>query len=124
MYDAEGDEVTVSAPAKMAVCHDCEGEGCVLTASIRNHAYSQEEFAEAFYDDRDGDLEDGQSPAEQYFRHGGRYDVVCPTCKGRNVVLVLDREACDAELLASIDKRDKEEAEYNRVCAMERRMGA
>lgn len=33
-------------PHKNAVCSDCEGEGRVLTQSIREHAYTPEELHE------------------------------------------------------------------------------
>lgn len=76
----EGDEITYEWPAMYAVCSDCEGYGMVLTESIRQHAYSAEEFAEAFDDEE----------REEYFKRGGRYDVQCPTCRGERVEVVLD----------------------------------
>lgn len=124
----DGEPVVFEFPGKRIVCDDCDGEGSVLTPSIRNHCYSAEEFQREFYDDRDGDLEDGDSDADHYFRRGGKYDVVCPTCKGKNVITVIDEEACDTE-----DLKDKlaKKAEWDEECyqsdlerAAERRMGA
>lgn len=70
-------------PATFRVCHDCEGHGTVLNPSMREHAYTQEEFERDFNDE----------DRAQYFKRGGIYDVTCPTCKGRNVVLVGDQES-------------------------------
>ncbi len=107
----------VEFPSKKEVCDDCEGYGKVLNASMRNHAYSAEEFAESF------DEED----AHEYFRRGGKYDVVCPTCKGKNVVDVVDESAFSVEhkaLWKQIQKQEEEEAMFDRICDMERMMGA
>lgn len=48
---------------------------------LRGHCFSMEEFEETFEDVED---------TSEYFRRGGRYDQVCPTCKGENVILVID----------------------------------
>lgn len=116
IYDEDGNEEIVDLPAKMEVCHNCEGEGYVLNESMRYHAYSAEEFYESF------DEED----REEYFKRGGIYDVVCPTCKGKNVVPVIDRAFCqnDPELKAALDKVDEMEEEnrqYEAECRAERR---
>ena len=82
------DEVAVQLPSKNEVCPRCEGHGTHLTPSIGEHAYSMEEFHEAFDDD--------ESRGE-YFRRGGIYDVTCEKCHGRNVIAVVDEDACTAE---------------------------
>ena len=79
------EEVTTQLPSKNEVCSRCEGFGTHLTPSIGEHAYTAEEFAEAFDDD--------ESRAE-YFKRGGIYDVACHECHGRNVVTVVDEDAC------------------------------
>jgi len=85
-FDCETEEeVCVALPHKNEVCPKCEGYGTHLTESIGNHAYSSEEFEEAFPEDED---------KEQYFRRGGIYDVQCTRCGGKRVVLVVDEEAC------------------------------
>lgn len=85
-YDDDDDdnEIESTLPGKMEVCSDCGGESYVLSPSIRNHCYSQEEFDESFDDEE----------REEYFTRGGRYDVICPTCNGKNVVvgIAMDRE--------------------------------
>jgi hypothetical protein len=74
------DDVKVLLPARFEVCDDCEGHGTVLNESMRSHCYTTDEFNEVFDDD----------DREHYFRHGGKYDVVCPTCAGKRVVPALD----------------------------------
>ena len=32
----------------------------------------------------------------------------CPTCKGANVIDVIDRGACDVEILAEYDRQEEE----------------
>mgnify|MGYP006365238893 FL=1 len=58
--------------AKWIVCPECKGEGSHMTPSLRNEAFTREDF------DADPDFEEG------YF--GGRYDVTCTLCKGARVV--------------------------------------
>lgn len=115
----DGEPVVFEFPGKRIVCDDCEGEGSVLTPSIRNHCYSAEEFNEEYDDEED---------RQAYFQRGGKYDVQCPTCKGKNVITVIDEEACNTEDLK--DKLAKKQ-EYDEECyrsdfesAAERRMGA
>ena len=117
----KGEEVTLTLPARFEVCDDCCGEGYVLCDGMRGHAYSQEEFEEAFDDDED---------REAYFTRGGKYDQVCPTCAGKNVVPVIDEENIPAKLKAQYEQYEKQaeeaaqyEAEYQAECAMERRFG-
>lgn len=89
IYDEDDDiEREVELPACYEVCPDCEGHGSHLTPSIRNHAYSMEEFNDAFYEDDE---------KEEYFKRGGRYDVVCGTCSGKRVVLVVDERHLSPE---------------------------
>lgn len=85
MYENDdGEEIEFDVPWKNEVCDDCEGHGTHLTPSIRNHAYSQEEFAEAFDDDED---------REHYFQRGGKYDVPCETCHGNKVMPTPNEDA-------------------------------
>ena len=112
-------EVERELPAVFEVCDRCEGHGTHLTPSIGEHAYSREEFEEAFSEDEDRDA---------YFRRGGIYDVVCQTCHGENVVSVVDRDACQrdpklAALLAEYDAQQRDDEAYERDCEAERRMG-
>lgn len=117
-YDDEGDEIEGELPAKHEVCGRCEGHGAHLRPAIGEYAYTREEFDEAFDDDES---------REQYFKRGGIYDVVCEDCQGRNVVLVVDEKACRTDeqkaLLKQYEKSVREEADFERECAHERRMG-
>ncbi len=84
-YDDNGESIMETLPAKFIVCPMCEGHGTVLNPSMRNHCYSFDEFNETFHDDED---------RAAYFQRGSKYDVQCPNCKGKNVVLVVDEDAC------------------------------
>lgn len=117
--DDGGNEIEASLPAKHEVCGRCEGYGTHLTPSIGEHAYSMEEFHEAFSDDED---------REAYFQRGGKYDVVCEDCNGKRVVLVVDEKACERnpelkELVEIYYKYVRAETEYEWVCAAERKFG-
>ena len=82
-YDENGDEVKHSFPATNEVCDRCEGFGTHLHPDIGSHGYSVEEFNEAFFEDED---------REAYFSRGGKYDVSCEECHGKNVVAVVDED--------------------------------
>lgn len=114
----DGEIVVYEFPSKFEVCHTCNGHGTHLNPSIGEHAYTADEFNEAFFDDED---------KEEYFRHGGKYDVTCETCKGKNVISVIDELACNSpelkESLKLYHEKLKTDAEYARECAYERRMG-
>lgn len=106
-------------PACFEVCPGCDGHGTHLHPAIGEHAYSSDEFAEAFDSDED---------RAQYFTRGGLYDVECSECDGKRVVLVVDHEAASrthrgrrllALHLALVD-RDAEHAATRRH---EERMG-
>ena len=86
--DEDDSEVEYTFPAKNEVCDRCEGTGSILNPNIGNHAYSSEEFFEAFPDEED---------REQYFKRGGIYDVECYDCKGKNVIKVVDEKRLNKE---------------------------
>lgn len=110
-YDEEDNEITSTLPGKMEVCSDCGGQSYVLTPGMRGHCYTQEEFNESFDDEE----------REQYFTRGGRYDVICPTCKGNNVVVAIDYDECKKEPHATMLKRYEEIEEMHRQnAAMDR----
>lgn len=117
-YGDDDEELTHDFPAKLEVCHNCGGEGFVLNPSMRGHAYSREEFQEEFHDEED---------REQYFKRGGIYDVVCPTCQGKNVELVIDESAFSKDDETAFAKYQELQSELANLDAMEdaeRRMGA
>jgi hypothetical protein len=113
----EGEEVELNLPSKMEVCWDCKGHGTVLTAGMRDHAYSMEEFNESFDDEED---------RQAYFQRGGKYDVSCPTCHGANVMPVVDEEhipekdkAAYSEYLKSEEQKAQWDAEDRATERME-----
>lgn len=75
-------------PARYEVCDRCRGHGQICNPSIGAITSSE------WHEDWD--------PEEQEAYLEGRYDVICPECKGRNVVLVVDEEACKNEPLKSL----------------------
>jgi RecJ-like exonuclease len=107
-------------PAKFEVCPCCQGHGTHLAASLGGYAYTQEEFYESFSDEVD---------RAEYFKRGGIYDVLCEECRGRNVVLVVDEEAClcDPRLKPIFEawrEQEEERALFERECRAERAMEA
>lgn len=120
LYDEDGTETEHQLPSKMEVCPRCEGHGTHLTPSIGEHAYSAEEFYESFSEPED---------REEYFKRGGIYDVTCYTCKGANVIQVVDEDAClRDEKLKSIflswQEQEEESAAFEAECRVEREMEA
>lgn len=106
------DETEHELPAKYEVCGRCEGSGKHLNQSIGGHAYSAEEFDEAF--------PDGEQ-REQYFQRGGIYDVPCAECGGERVVLVVDERACRVGPLREVLRQwRRQEAERARSEAEDR----
>lgn len=113
--DIDEETETMLVPARMEVCPECEGHGSVLTQGLRGEVI---DFSDWDDDEREG-----------YFN--GRYDVMCPCCKGANVIPVPDEESMNAEQLAfwrdsqrwqdEIERSARETAAYSRA---ERMMGA
>lgn len=85
--DADGYEIVAELPTNRVVCPGCDGYGTRLNRNIGEHAYSAEEFAEAFDEDE----------AREYFRRGGIYDVVCDECHGDRVVDEVDADRLEKE---------------------------
>jgi uncharacterized protein YbaR (Trm112 family) len=118
----DGTEDEFDLPSKMVVCPECNGETYVLCEGMRGHAYTSEEFYEEFDDEG----------REEYFRRGGIYDVICPTCKGKNVVASIDEDACNRnerlkEILALWNEQEESryqaDADMRAEMRMERMMG-
>lgn len=110
LLDDDGGEVEYSLPAKNEVCSRCEGHGTHLNPSIGEHAYSAEEFAESF----------DEEEQEEYFRHGGMYDVSCEVCKGNRVVPIVNEDALNTEQKKIYDRWQEQEED----AAIERRNDA
>jgi hypothetical protein len=118
--DDRGNEITHTLPARFVVCSRCEGHGTHLTPSIGEHAYTAEEFAEAFSD---------EEQRVEYFKRGGIYDETCHDCKGVRVVLEVDRDACMRDIeqhgagLRAHYKAQQDDRDYRALCESERRAG-
>ncbi len=107
------EEVTHTFPSKNEVCSRCEGFGSHLNPSIGEHAYTMEEFNEAFDDEG----------KEEYFKRGGIYDVTCYECKGNKVVPVVDEENLTEEqkkLYAQYEEYEEERISEERADARTR----
>ncbi len=108
-YTNRNDE-KVELPAKWELCERCDGDGSVDHPAFSNGITSSE-WEEWDDDDRDNYM-------------SGRYDVICPCCKGDGKVLVPDTDRCDPDDLKEyydiLEAQDMYEAER----ASERRYGA
>lgn len=111
-YNDKGDEEVIKFPTKWEICDDCQGNGTTYLgwASRDQPAFTREDF------DREGPdfFEDYMS---------GAYDKECPACKGSGKVKVIDEAQCKLEDLKRLHDAEREEAEYQAICEMERRMG-
>lgn len=108
------DGTVITLPARMEVCPRCDGFGTHLNPSIGEHAYSEEEFDEAFHEPED---------REEYFKRGGIYDVTCRECHGNRVIAVPDEKRINKKLMKFIDKVLQDDADYEAERAHERKMG-
>lgn len=103
----DGDEVEHTFPSTNEVCDHCEGYGTHLNPSIGQHAYSMEEFHEAFEDEED---------RAEYFKRGGIYDVPCEVCHGNKVVEVADEKRFTPEqkvLYAEYEAKEDQRAQWD-----------
>ncbi len=107
--DGEGWETVVSLPAKWVVCDVCDGKGTVVNPSIDCGGLTGEDFAD------DPDF------ANDYM--SGVYDQPCNRCQGRTTISVVDRDRCDADLLAAYDEAVKDEADAEAAQRAELAMG-
>lgn len=116
LWNDEGDEETHELPARFEVCTRCEGHGTHLNPAIGEHAYSVEEFNEAF---------DDEESREQYFKRGGIYDVKCEECDGDRVVPVVDEARLtndQKKVFAEFEKQEQENYEADEEARAEARM--
>lgn len=106
-YDEFGAEVQL--PSKKVICPRCHGEGTHVNPSIDGNGLTYEEF--------DGD----EDFRKDYF--AGRYDVVCHTCNGHNVVDVLNEDQCTPEQIQAHLDHLKDLWEIEACYEAERRAG-
>jgi hypothetical protein len=110
--DDDGTIETVKLPSKRIVCLRCDGRG---VHDCWEGGMTGDEMAEQ-----------GPEFFEDY--RSGVYDTRCTECNGRNVVEIVDREACGSDpalmrLLVRYDRQQQELADMYAMEAMERRMG-
>lgn len=106
----EDDYLTVSI--EFDVCDVCQGRGSYVNPAIDSGGISGEEF----YGEWD------EEDRNAYRR--GRYDMQCGCCRGKRVVPVIDKKSTPKWILDLYYERQNSEADYQRVCRMERMMGA
>jgi len=94
------DEHDLDVPVKKAVCPRCHGNGI----SGDDECWQDEDFTEAYF--------------------GGRYDIVCEECHGRNVVDEIDYERIDRRVYDEWESRRDEMYDLRQTERMERMMGA
>lgn len=108
--DETGEDIDAEVPFKYEVCPTCNGKGSHVNPSIDAGGLSYDDF------ENDPDLH------SNYF--GGVYDVSCYECKGQRVVPCINKEACDKDVLAKIEKQQREEEEFLWLQRAEMSMGA
>ena len=109
-------EEDVVIPSKYEVCDTCRGNGTHVHPDIDGNGISMEEWNGPDWDDDE---------RESYM--SGRYDVVCRECRGERVILVPDWDYLkdhNPKLADEYGDYLDEEASYQRLCRMEREMGA
>jgi len=100
-------------PYRWEVCDLCDGKGTHVNPSIDSNGLTAEDF------DEDPDFR------EEYM--AGRYDQQCNQCGGRTTVPVVDVSRCtwaQKRHLVVMRRNAVDDAEYDRISAMERSMGA
>ena len=114
--DGSEEEVEVKIPAKFEVCDTCRGKGTHVHPDIDGHGISAEEWNGPDW---------GEDEQEAYM--SGRYDVACYECGGERVIKVVDWDRLkdiNPKLCEDYGDYLDDEADYQRMCAMERAMGA
>ena len=111
VYFAFEEAENLSLPIKLALCDNCEGHGTHLNESMRNHAYSQEDYSEdpEFFEDM----------------RSGTYDQSCNACNGQGRIYKLSENEMSADeksLYAEIMSSSRAWAEMDEEDAYTRRM--
>ena len=96
------DDTERALPAKKEVCPSCQGHG--QTSAYNIGAITADEWSDWHEDERADYL-------------AGRYDEVCPECKGLRVIDVLDRERCSPDDLTAYEDQQQQFAD-DRACQL------
>ena len=111
LYDIETDSETL-LPWCWAICCSCDGHGTTTRhVECDGGGFTASEWAEQDEDFREG-----------YLR--GDYDRPCSSCKGSGKVKVPNEDQMTTEQIAAWREQAAEDRDYERLCEMERRMGA
>jgi RecJ-like exonuclease len=102
-----GDE-EITLPTKWEICGCCEGKG---SSSRYLGAFTSSEWEEQDQDFRDDYI-------------AGHYDRQCDECRGSGKVQVVDESQLTPEQLKAWQDQCQDDADYEAICAAERRMGA
>lgn len=106
----DGDIRVIEIPQRWEICGLCDGEG-KHSRAVDGNGITSSEWSE-------------WSHEEQECYLSGGYDRTCEKCLGDGKVLVDNLDALSPEDRKIIEEYWEDEADYNRVCAMERMMGA
>lgn len=110
-YDPEeSDSFEVQVNVVYEICVTCAGRGSHVNPSIDASGLTREDF------DQDPQFE------EEY--RSGLYDVTCYECKGKRVIVELDRQHTRPEIVNYLDDQAEREAEEEREHYYERMNGA
>lgn len=111
-HEVDSEEIVYRLPARYVVCGHCSGTG---TSSAHLGAWTADEWSQESYEFR-----------EDYLN--GLYDKECPECHGLRVVAVpydwKDYSPKQQEVFKLYLELQDEDAQYEAMCAAERRMGA
>lgn len=107
--DDEGNEIEIDVPCSWKICSTCQGDG---KHSHGIGAITSSEWENDWdYDER-----------EAYM--SGAYDRTCEDCSGSGKVLSEDYSKLSDSDRKLLEDQDQFDADYERTCAAERRMGA
>jgi RecJ-like exonuclease len=105
-------DVEITLPFRWEICPSCDGRGTDRGASVEcdGGGFTASEWAEQDDDFRADYL-------------AGRYDRACPHCEGGKIKVADESKMTPEEITAWHDQL-RDDAEYESICRMERRMGA
>ncbi len=97
--DDDGIEQSVDLPGKHQVCGNCDGHGTHLREGMREHAYTSEEFEDAFHDEEDrglGGLLGDLHHRERKHRANGGLDCILRPARGDGLANQIGEERSPA----------------------------
>lgn len=107
-----GDDSEIAVPTKWEICSHCSGDGTTCAhVECDGGGFTSSEWAE-----QDDDFK------RDYL--AGRYDRPCPSCDGRGSVKAADYSRMSADQVKAFEAQLADDRDYDRLCRMERMMGA